>query len=148
MTKILVINGPNLNLLGEREPEVYGADTLTDIIDDLRSHASDLGVDLTHFQSNVEGELVTAVQEARHDVDGIILNAGAYTHYSTALRDAISAIDVPVVETHLSNVHSREAFRHESMLAPACLGVVTGFGRHSYFVALDALVRHLGHRAD
>lgn len=148
MTKILVINGPNLNLLGEREPGVYGADTLTDIIDDLRSHASDLGVDLTHFQSNVEGELVTAVQEARHDVDGIILNAGAYTHYSTALRDAISAIDVPVVETHLSNVHSREAFRHESMLAPACLGVVTGFGRHSYFVALDALVRHLGHRAD
>ena len=147
MTRILVINGPNLNLLGLREPQVYGHETLADIVNDLRSYAADRGVELSDFQSNSEGELVSAIHGSRETVDGIILNAGAYTHYSIALRDAISGVKLPVVETHLSNVHSREAFRHETVLAPVCLGVVAGFGRHSYFVALEALLRHLGHEA-
>ncbi|HET9203804.1 MAG TPA: type II 3-dehydroquinate dehydratase [Acidimicrobiia bacterium] len=147
MTRILVINGPNLNLLGLREPQVYGHETLADIVNDLRSYAADRGVELSDFQSNSEGELVSAIHASRETVDGIILNAGAYTHYSIALRDAISGVALPVVETHLSNVHSREAFRHETVLAPVCLGVVAGFGRHSYFVALEALLRHLGHEA-
>jgi 3-dehydroquinate dehydratase-2 len=145
VTRILLINGPNLNLLGVREPEVYGSETLPDIVDELRSFASDRGVELTDFQSNSEGALVTAIQEARTEVDGIVLNPGAYTHYSIAMRDAIAGIGLPVVETHLSNVHAREAFRRESVLAPVCLGVVAGFGRNSYFVALEALLRHLGH---
>ena len=145
MTRILLINGPNLNLLGVREPEVYGSETLQDIVDAVRSYASDRGVELTDFQSNSEGALVTAIQEARTEVDGIVLNPGAYTHYSIAMRDAIAGISLPVIETHLSNVHAREAFRRESVLAPVCLGVVAGFGRNSYFVALDAMLRHLGH---
>lgn len=145
MTRILLINGPNLNLLGVREPEVYGSETLQDIVDELRSFASDRGVELTDFQSNSEGALVTAIQDARTEVDGIVLNPGAYTHYSIAMRDAIAGIGLPVIETHLSNVHAREDFRHKSMLAPVCLGVVAGFGRNSYFVALEALLRHLGH---
>ncbi|HET9258913.1 MAG TPA: type II 3-dehydroquinate dehydratase [Acidimicrobiia bacterium] len=145
MTRILLINGPNLNLLGVREPEVYGSETLQDIVDAVRSYASDRGVELTDFQSNSEGALVTAIQEARTEVDGIVLNPGAYTHYSIAMRDAIAGIGLPVIETHLSNVHAREAFRRESVLAPVCLGVVAGFGRNSYFVALDAMLRHLGH---
>lgn len=144
MTRILLINGPNLNLLGVREPEVYGNETLQEIVDELRSFASDRGVELTDFQSNSEGALVTAIQDARTEVDGIVLNPGAYTHYSIAMRDAIAGIGLPVVETHLSNVHAREAFRRESVLAPVCLGVVAGFGRDSYFVALEALLRHLG----
>ena len=145
MTRIHLINGPNLNLLGVREPEVYGSETLRDIVDELRSFASHRGVELTDFQSNSEGALVTAIQEARTEVDGIVLNPGAYTHYSIAMRDAIAGIGLPVVETHLSNVHAREVFRRESVLAPVCLGVVAGFGRNSYFVALEALLRHLGH---
>lgn len=147
MTRILVINGPNLNLLGLREPEVYGHETLADIVTELRSYAADRDVELRDFQSNSEGELVTAIHGARENVDGIILNAGAYTHYSIAIRDAISGVSLPVVETHLSNVHAREPFRHETVLAPACVGVVAGFGRNSYFVALEALLRHLGHGA-
>lgn len=145
MTRILLINGPNLNLLGVREPEVYGSETLQDIVDELRSFASDRGVELSDFQSNSEGALVSAIQDARTEVDGIVLNPGAYTHYSIAMRDAIAGIGLPVIETHLSNIHAREAFRHQSMLAPVCLGVVAGFGRNSYFVALEALLRHLGH---
>jgi 3-dehydroquinate dehydratase-2 len=147
VTRILVINGPNLNLLGLREPEVYGHETLADIVTELRSYAADRDVELRDFQSNSEGELVTAIHGARENVDGIILNAGAYTHYSIAIRDAISGVSLPVVETHLSNVHAREPFRHETVLAPACVGVVAGFGRNSYFVALEALLRHLGHGA-
>lgn len=145
MTHILLINGPNLNLLGVREPEIYGHETLADIIGELRSVASDKGVELSDFQSNSEGELVTAIHEARTTVDGIVLNPGAYTHYSIAIRDAISGVGLPVIETHLSNIHARESFRHESVLAPVCVGVVAGFGRHSYFLALDGLLRHLGH---
>lgn len=143
MTAVMVINGPNLNLLGFREPSVYGTETLSDIVEDLRAHASQRGVDLTAFQSNSEGALVSAIQDARTEVDGIVLNAGAYTHYSIAIRDAISGVGLPVVETHLSNVHAREPFRAASVLAPVCVGVVAGFGRNSYFVALDALLRHL-----
>ncbi len=145
MTKILVVNGPNMNLLGEREPEVYGHESLTDIIDALRSYAADRGVEVSDYQSNVEGDLVTAIQDAREGVDGIVLNPGAYTTYSIAIRDAISGVSLPVVEVHLSNVHARESFRRDSVIAPVCLGVVAGFGRHSYFVAFDGLLRHLGH---
>ena len=146
MTRILLLNGPNLNLLGLREPEVYGRETLADIVNDLRSFAAERDVELSDFQSNSEGELVTAIHEARETVDGIVINPGAYTHYSIAIRDAISGVALPVVETHLSNIHAREPFRKESVLAAVCVGVVAGFGRHSYFVALDALLRHLGHK--
>jgi 3-dehydroquinate dehydratase-2 len=141
---VLVLNGPNLNLLGTREPEVYGSETLADILADLRAHAAGSGVTIVDFQSNVEGELVNRLHEARGEVDGVIFNPGAFTHYSYALRDAIAGTGLVVIETHLSNVHAREPFRHTSVLAPVCLGVVAGFGRHSYFVALEALLRHLG----
>lgn len=147
MTAVLVLNGPNLNLLGLREPEVYGHETLADIVSDLRSFAADRGVELRDFQSNSEGGLVTAIHEARETVAGIILNAGAYTHYSIAIRDAIAGVALPVVETHLSNIHAREPFRSDSVLAPVCVGVVAGFGRNSYFVALEALLRHIGHQS-
>jgi 3-dehydroquinate dehydratase-2 len=143
MATILILNGPNLNLLGTREPEVYGADTLDDIIDELRSIASERGYDIDAVQSNVEGELVDALHAARTTAAGVVFNPGAYTHTSIALRDAISAVELPVVETHLSNVHAREEFRHTSMLTAVCLGVVGGFGRTSYRLALDALITHL-----
>lgn len=145
MLKVLLINGPNLNLLGVREPEVYGSETLQDIVDEVRTFASKRNVQLSDFQSNSEGDLVTAIHEARTSVEGIIMNPGAYTHTSIAIRDAISGVGLPVIETHLSNVHARESFRRESMIAPVCVGVVAGFGRNSYFVALDGLLRHLGH---
>ncbi|MGH9134898.1 MAG: type II 3-dehydroquinate dehydratase [Ilumatobacteraceae bacterium] len=141
---VLVLNGPNLNLLGTREPEVYGHDTLADILTDLRAHAAQSEVTIVDFQSNTEGELVGRLHEAQGAVDGVIFNPGAFTHYSIALRDAISGTGLAVVETHLSNVHAREEFRHTSVLAPVCVGVVAGFGRHSYFVALEALLRYLG----
>jgi 3-dehydroquinate dehydratase-2 len=147
MLKVLLLNGPNLNLLGVREPEVYGSETLQDIVDEVRTFASKRNVELSDFQSNSEGDLVTAIHEARTTVDGIIMNPGAYTHSSIAIRDAISGVGLPVIETHLSNVHAREPFRRESMIAPVCVGVVAGFGRDSYFVALDGLMRHLGHES-
>jgi 3-dehydroquinate dehydratase II len=140
---VLILNGPNLNLLGTREPEVYGHDTLDDILADLRAHAATRAVTIVDFQSNIEGELINRLHEARGSVDGVVFNPGAFTHYSIALRDAISGTGLVVIETHLSNVHAREAFRHTSVLAPVCLGVVAGFGRDSYFVALEALMRHL-----
>ena len=143
MPTILLLNGPNLNLLGTREPEVYGADTLDDIEVELRSIAESRGFELRSFQSNVEGELVDALHAARGTDAGVVFNPGAYTHTSIALRDAISAIELPVVETHLSNVHAREEFRHTSMLSAVCLGVIGGFGRTSYRLALDALISHL-----
>jgi 3-dehydroquinate dehydratase-2 len=147
MVKILLLNGPNLNLLGVREPEVYGSETLQDIVDEVRTFASKRNVELTDFQSNSEGDLVTAIHEARTTVDGIIMNPGAYTHTSIAIRDAISGVGLPVIETHLSNVHARESFRRQSMIAPVCVGVVAGFGGNSYFVALDGLLRYLGHES-
>ena len=141
--KFLVLNGPNLNLLGTREKSVYGSDTLENIINDLRVYAQQQDVELRDFQSNSEGALVDAVHEARTWADGIIFNAGAYTHYSVALRDAIAGVGLPVIEVHISNVHAREEFRHKSVLAPVCLGVIAGFGRNSYFLGVDALLRHL-----
>jgi 3-dehydroquinate dehydratase-2 len=141
--QILVLNGPNLNLLGTREPEIYGSDTIDTIIAELRVFARSRDAQLRTSQSNGEGELVDALHDARGWADGVVFNPGAYTHTSVALRDAISAIELPVVETHLSNVHAREEFRQRSLLSAVCLGVVGGFGKHSYFVALDGLLRHL-----
>ncbi len=141
--EILVLNGPNLNLLGTREPEVYGSATLDDVMAELSALAAERGVHLRTAQSNAEGELIDHLHDARTWAAGVIFNPGAYTHTSVALRDAIAAIDVPVVETHLSNVHAREEFRHRSLLSAVCLGVVGGFGRHSYAAALDGLLRHL-----
>jgi 3-dehydroquinate dehydratase-2 len=141
--EILLLNGPNLNLLGTREPDVYGSDTLDDIVRDLTERAGERGFSIRHVQSNLEGELVDALHAARSTAAGVVFNPGAYTHTSIALRDAISAVELPVVETHLSNVHAREEFRHTSMLSAVCLGVIGGFGRNSYRLALDALIAHL-----
>lgn len=145
MKRILVLNGPNLNMLGTREPEIYGSTTLDDINDMLRARAARLNVDeIAFMQSNIEGELVTAIQNARNRYDFILLNAGAFTHYSIALRDAIASVDVPVIELHISNVHAREEFRHQSVIAPVVMGQVVGFGVDSYLAALDIAVRKLG----
>ena len=138
--KILVLNGPNLNLLGTREPSIYGATTLQEIEDRLRQEGFNLGVEIDFRQSNHEGELVTWIQEARGRIDTIILNAGAYTHTSVALRDAISACGIPTIEVHLSNIHAREEFRHRSLIAPVCVGQISGFGMNSYRLALKASV--------
>ena len=140
---IQVLNGPNLNLLGKREPEVYGSETLGEILEALHNYAADKGVEVRSFQTNSEGALVDAIHEAWNWADGIILNAGAYTHYSLAIRDAIAGIALPVVEVHMSNVHARETFRHQSVLSAVCLGSIIGFGRWSYFLGLDALVWYL-----
>jgi 3-dehydroquinate dehydratase II len=141
---ILVLSGPNLNLLGSREPEIYGLGTLDEIVEELRTIAAGYDCEIRAVQSNVEGELVDALHAAGRDgVAGVVLNAGAYTHTSIALRDAISAVGLPVVETHLSNVYARESFRHTSMLAPVCVGVISGFGQDSYRLALDALISHI-----
>lgn len=140
MKSILILHGPNLNLLGRREPEVYGDWTLEDINAELVSVGQDLGVQVRCLQSNSEGELIDALHEAREWAAGVVFNPGAYTHTSVALRDAISAIEIPVVEVHLSNVYAREEFRHKSLLAPVCLGKITGFGWRSYVLGLQALV--------
>lgn len=137
--KILVMNGPNLNLLGEREPAIYGGDTLNSINAELREKAEKMGFEIDFFQSNGEGEIIDALHAARLDCAGVILNAGAYTHYSYAIRDAIAAIKIPVVEVHLSNVNSRDEFRKTSVIAPVCVGTIAGFGKYSYHLALDAL---------
>ncbi len=143
MTTILVLNGPNLNLLGTREPAVYGTRTLSDIIDDLAAHAATIDVTIGHVQSNHEGVLIDAIHHAAGDVDGVVFNPGAFTHTSIALRDAIAATGLAVVEAHLSNVHAREEFRRVSLIAPVCVATVAGFGPDTYRVALDGLVRHL-----
>lgn len=140
---ILVLHGPNLNLLGLREPDIYGSLTLADIDHQLAEDAQALGVTVTCRQSNGEGELVTWIQEARNQHQGIVINAGAYTHTSIALRDALSAVKLPTVEVHLSNIYQRETFRHHSYLAAIALGQISGFGAQSYRLGLLALVRHL-----
>lgn len=138
--KIQIINGPNLNLLGKREPDIYGNRSFEDYLSTLQARFPD--IELHYYQSNVEGELINKLQEVGFSVDGIVLNAGAYTHTSIALQDCIRSLKCPVVEVHISNVHQREDFRHHSFLSPACLGVICGFGLHGYAMAIDGIIAH------
>ncbi len=141
MERVLVVNGPNLNLLGRREPEVYGASTLEEIEAALTSRAEELGVAVSFFQSNHEGAIVDALQGAAGDAEAVVLNAGALTHYSLAVRDAIASLPVPVVEVHMSNVFARESFRSVSVISPVCAGTISGLGVDSYLLGLSAAVR-------
>ncbi len=141
---ILLLHGPNLNLLGARQPEIYGSLTLADINAAIAQQLAPCDIELRSAQSNHEGELIDQLHAAQTWADGVVFNPGAYTHTSIALRDAISAIGIPVIEVHLSNVHGREAFRHRSLLAGVCLGQIAGFGPHSYSLAVEALLRHWG----
>ena len=143
MPRILVLHGPNLNLLGTREPEIYGSTTLDDINGMIAERAAEAGIETAFYQSNHEGDLVDAIQQANHKFDFIIFNAAAFTHYSIAIRDAIAAIDVPVIEVHLSNIHQREEFRHTSVLAPVAMGQICGLGVESYLAALEAIIYKL-----
>lgn len=141
MTRHLaVVHGPNLNMLGKREVGIYGGKSMEDINADIASEARKLAVTVEYYQSNSEGELVTFIQQCRGRLHGIMLNAGAYTHYSIALRDAISAAQVPTVEVHISNIYKREPFRHTSVIAPVCIGQICGFGAYSYILGLRALI--------
>ena len=142
--KVLFLNGPNLNLLGTREPGVYGKQTLADIEAKVRAEAAKLKVEIAFQQSNLEGQLVTEIQQSKGNFDVIVLNAAAYTHTSVAIRDAIAATGIPTIEIHLSNVHAREEFRHVSMIAPVCKGVIGGFGENSYILGLSAAVSVIG----
>lgn len=135
---IMIINGPNLNLLGRREPEIYGSNSFEAYLDELRKKMPDVNID--YYQSNIEGELVNKMQEVGFTYDGIVLNAGAYTHTSIALQDCIRSLKAPVVEVHISNVHKREEFRHKSMISCACLGVICGFGLDSYRLAIEGII--------
>ena len=137
--KILVINGANMNLLGKREPDIYGREDYAALCARIYAHAQGRGIAVECFQSNHEGAIIDAIQDADGVFDGIVINPGAYAHYSYAIRDAISAIGKPVIEVHLSNVHAREEFRHHSVISPVCIGVICGFGKNSYSLALKAL---------
>ncbi|APZ54704.1 type II 3-dehydroquinate dehydratase [Salipiger abyssi] len=147
MPGFLILNGPNLNLLGTRQPEVYGRTTLADIETMCRAHGERIGVSVEFEQSNHEGALIDAIHGARGRLDGLILNAGAYTHTSVALMDAISSAEIPAIELHLSNVHAREEFRHVSYIARVAVGVICGFGARGYTLAMDALQSHLEGRS-
>ena len=138
--KILIVNGPNLNLLGKREPDIYGNNSFETYLTSLRQRYPE--IEISYYQSNVEGELINRIQEAGFSADGIVLNAGAYTHTSVALHDCIRSITSPVVEVHISNVHKREEFRRLSMISPACIGVICGFGMDSYRLAIEAIKEH------
>lgn len=146
MTALLILNGPNLNLLGLRQPEVYGKITLAEVEAACQTHADQLNLALSFHQSNHEGQLIDWIHAARGSSDGIILNAGAYTHTSVALMDALSSAEVPAIELHLSNIHARESFRHQSFIAKVAVGVICGFGPHGYLLAMDAMVAHLKNR--
>ena len=137
MHRILIVNGPNLNLLGQREPETYGSESLDEINERLTAHAEQLGLDVSFFQSNSEGEIIDYLHREGFEADGLIINPGAFTHYSYAIRDAIVAVNLCAVEVHLSNIYSREEFRHKSVIAPVCRGHVVGFGAEGYFMALS-----------
>ena len=143
MLQILLLNGPNLNLLGTREPAVYGSTTLAMIVENLSARATNLGVSLSSLQSNAEHVLIDAIHAARGSVDFILINPGGLTHTSVALRDALLGVAIPFIELHLSNVHAREPFRRHSYLSDAAVGVITGFGAHSYVLALDAAIQRL-----
>ncbi|MDG1518069.1 MAG: type II 3-dehydroquinate dehydratase [Flavobacteriales bacterium] len=134
--KVLIINGPNLNLLGKREPEVYGSATFEEYFQEVKAKFPTM--ELSYYQSNIEGELIDKIHEVGFSYDGIVINAGAYTHTSVALRDAISGIETPVIEVHISNTHQREEFRHHSYISPVCKGVILGFGLNSYRLALES----------
>lgn len=144
MAKVLVLNGPNLNLLGQREPGVYGRTTLDQINGQLGQLAGELELNLEFFQSNHEGRLIDRIHQCVSIIDGILFNPGAFTHYSLAIRDAIAAVNIPCVEVHLSNIHAREEFRRQSVIAPVCIGQISGFGADSYYLGLRALAAKLG----
>ena len=141
--KLLLLNGPNLNLLGTRRPEVYGSTTLDEVVLQVRQRATGLGLDIVPFQSNSEGALIDAIHDARTTCAGILFNPGAYTHTSVAIRDAIEAVELPVIEIHISNIHKREAFRHHSYVSQVAVGVIAGCGTHGYILALEALAHLL-----
>ena len=143
LTKILLIHGPNLQLLGKRQPEIYGRQTLEDINSHLREIALGEGIELTTFQSNHEGAIVSEIGDNINWADGILINPGAYTHTSIAIQDALAAVNLPVIEIHLSNIYARDAFRHHSYVSPIAIGVISGFGAFSYDLALEAMIRRL-----
>ncbi|MCM1988397.1 type II 3-dehydroquinate dehydratase [Oceanirhabdus seepicola] len=138
--KILVINGPNINMLGIREKAIYGVETYDQLKDFIHAIGEEKKIHIEHYQSNIEGEIVTKIQKAYENVDGIVINAGAYTHYSIAIMDALKSVNIPTVEVHISNIFKREEFRHKSFIAPVCIGSICGFGMYGYKLAIDALI--------
>lgn len=146
--KILILNGPNINLLGTREPEIYGSLTLDKINAKLQYYAAAKGIEIETYQSNIEGEIVDKIQSVKDSFDGIVINPAAYTHTSVAIRDAISAVSLPAVEVHISNIHSREEFRKNSLIAPVCIGQISGFGADSYKLGLQGLIDFLNNKVE